>query len=319
MAGLSSEEWRELPLRLARSSGTTGRPLRVVRGPTDRAAYWEVVTHAARDRGVSLRPRGSVALWDALPGARDAIGETPWGRVGRVAADTPDASARIEAFDPQVLSTDPVGLRRLLARRPRVRPEVIVSSGIHLSAELRAAVESAWSVPVVDVYGLAEVGPVAVGCPEVHGAWHVLAAEVSVEAAPEGLRVTRWRDGVVPVVRYQTDDRGEVGTACACGHLGAVLRGLSGRRAVCVVGERGPVDVSPVAVWLRGADAWRMVRRGDRWQILVAGDRGEIDAAAITGWLRGKGLRVGDVSVDAWPDGLDPDDLQGPWDLGEEG
>ncbi len=61
-----------------------------------------------------------------------------------------------------ILVTTPLQLRALLAAGPPpVPPEVVISATAPLAASLAAAVEAAWGVPVLEIYGATEAGSIA--------------------------------------------------------------------------------------------------------------------------------------------------------------
>ena len=109
-------------------------------------------------------------------------------------------------------------------------------------------VEGTLQAPVVNYYATSETGPIAWECLAVPGCFHVLLPDVWVESVDGELVVTRLRASILPLLRYRTGDRGEVGRDdCRCGYGGATIRGLTGRRACAFLAPGG-----------REVDAWQL-------------------------------------------------------------
>jgi len=163
----------------------------------------------------------------ALPGAPEYSAHLPLfgeGALHRISVRRPDALARLERVRPFLVTGDPESLR-WLSEHPVTRPSLIVSSALHLSDELRAALPA----PVVNLYSTTETGPIAWECGR--GRFHVLLPDVWVESLAGELVVTRLRDGALPLLRYRTGDRGSVADGCPCGDPGPTIVGFVGRSA----------------------------------------------------------------------------------------
>ncbi|MDP6589262.1 MAG: phenylacetate--CoA ligase family protein [Alphaproteobacteria bacterium] len=115
--------------------------------------------------------------------------------------------------------------------------QVITFSDL-LRSEARAVCREAWGVPVVDMYSAAEVGYIALQCPDSEN-YHIQSESVYVEILDEAGRrcapgevgqviVTPLHNFAMPLLRYASGDLAEVGE-CACGRGLPALRRIIGR------------------------------------------------------------------------------------------
>lgn len=119
------------------------------------------------------------------------------------------------------------------------RPKFIISSGETLQPFMRTVIEEAFGCRVYDHYGSAEAGHVAGECRA--GNLHVFSFASKVEVldlaghpVPPGvdgrLILTPLHNYAMPLIRYDTADRAEVGPRdCPCGCQLPTLRRISGR------------------------------------------------------------------------------------------
>jgi phenylacetate-CoA ligase len=113
----------------------------------------------------------------------------------------------------------------------------------------RNRIETEWGARVFDHYGLTEVGPLAVECPENPGGLHVLESDYVAEVidpqtgqpAQEGeLVVTNLGRAASPVIRYRTGDLVRIGARpCPCGRTFLRLDGGILGRADDMIHLRG--------------------------------------------------------------------------------
>ena len=107
-----------------------------------------------------------------------------------------------------------------------------------LRPEARTACREAWGVPVADMYSSAEIGYVALRCPESEN-YHIQSESVYIEILNEEGRVcapgevgrviaTPLHNFAMPLLRYHSGDLAEVGE-CACGRGLPVIRRIMGR------------------------------------------------------------------------------------------
>ena len=238
-------------LFVERSSGSTGQPVAVLKEDYDSVHMWAVLRFWMRWLGRRLPARPRIALLCTLPHGveyRTPLPALGGGTLLRVSLARAEPAARLRAFSPHVVFTDPSGLHWLAGLDEPPRPRLHLSSAMHLSGDLRRRAEAAVRAPVLNYYSTAETGPVGWECREEEGRFHVLVPDVWVESVDGALAVTRLRASVLPLLRYLPGDRGAVDhEPCACGHGGPSIVGLDGRRACAFVAPDG-----------RSVDAWQL-------------------------------------------------------------
>ncbi|WOB08842.1 AMP-binding protein [Piscinibacter gummiphilus] len=156
-----------------------------------------------------------------------------------------DRAAYLDAMAPELISGDPVSLAELLRLGLRHRPRALLSTSMALSAGLRAELEAAFACPVLNLYSLNEVGPVAVEVPTLGGFVPLqprLLIEVVDDAGrslPPGERgeivVTGGFNPWLPLLRYRTGDHASIVRT----PQGLMLQGLEGRAPVRFRGADG--------------------------------------------------------------------------------
>lgn len=278
-------------LVLARSSGSTGAPVTIVRRADETLHVWAVLSFFVRRLGLAPPPRPRVVLLCGLPGAPEYSAHLPLfgdGALHRISTRRPDAAARLARVRPFLVTGDPESLR-WLAEGPVTEPSLIVSSALHLSRDLRAALPA----PVVNLYATTETGPIAWEC--AGGRFHVLVPDVWVESVDGELVVTRLRDGALPLLRYETGDRGDVATdACPCGQPGPSIVGFEGRRACRFrTPGGGTVDAWQLAPMLRELPLrdFRITQRADEdFLVELAGASSRELEATLTNGLAALGF-----------------------------
>jgi phenylacetate-CoA ligase len=210
------------------TSGTTGHPIRVPSTPLAAAAYQALHERALALHGVRLiAAAGDVGV--VLAGFQRRCftyvsvnplrGECGLAKLNLNPEDWRQADDRVRYLDDlqsELISGDPVSLVEL-ARLPLVhKPRALLSTSMALSEGLRQQLEARFSCPVVDVYSLNEVGPVAAYVAAARG--HVLLQpRLYVEilgktgvVLPEGelgeVTVSGGINPCLPLLRYRTGD-----------------------------------------------------------------------------------------------------------------
>ena len=166
-----------------------------------------------------------------------------------------------EAFDPPLVTGDPISFAEMLRLDVPAHPQAIVSTAVALSDGLKRRLADRYGCPVIDWYSLNEAGPVAYSCPLGHG-HHLLAHDLYVEVldedgqpVPPGQRgeitLTGGRNVFLPLLRYRTGDTARLAfDPCPCGDPMPRLLDLEGRPPVLFHDEAGrvvnPVDLSRV-------------------------------------------------------------------------
>ncbi|MEB2312780.1 MAG: hypothetical protein OZ921_16825 [Sorangiineae bacterium] len=148
--------------------------------------------------------------------------------------------------------------------------------GETLPLELRETARRVWSVPVVDAYSSAEVGFIALECPE-HAHYHVQAENVLVEVVRDDgtacetgetgrVLVTPLHSFPMPLLRYELGDFATVGGPCPTGLGLPVIERIVGRSRNMLTlpnGERSwPRFGSNLLGKLAPIRQFRMVQRG---------------------------------------------------------
>lgn len=233
------------------SSGTTGRPTRVIMTKSSNNMFGYLAQRGARWAGWwPDRKLAVIRVASTLPRLADGsvlpVGETlrgdHWPYGGRhfltgpvvtICRNTPVAQ-QIEWLRrerPSYLVTYPNALEALAIAHPDGPPtdsiEGVYSISAQLTAAVRARVERALGVTVGQDYGLNEIGIVACRCDA--GRYHIHAEHCLTEIVHDDgrpcapgetgkLLVTGLRNLAMPLVRYDTGDVAEaVEGPCACG------------------------------------------------------------------------------------------------------
>ncbi len=298
----------------ATSSGTTGRSLVLPEHPVVIARTFHLLHRLAADAGVTwepdparmalanvIRQRQAFTYASVLSGFRQAT----MARLNHDPAQWPEGAAGRAAFlldhDPQAYSGTPTSLAELLDPRlvAGLHPLVIFSGAMELSAALRDDLRSAYRVPVIDVYGLQETGPIAARIDD--GPMTVLDRRVHVEVLdPDGrpteargeIVVTAGENPLLPLVRYRTGDHARL-TTLPDGRL--ALDDLEGRAATVfrAADGRGVPSVDLVQhLQAASVRAWSVVQdaSGDVVARMVGGDTAT--AAARIAALLGREVRA---------------------------
>jgi phenylacetate-CoA ligase len=233
-----------------RTTGTTGHPLLIASHPVVAGRYLAFHKRALRRFGIELS-HGTGQVGVVLLGHQRScftyvsvtptMDESGLAKVNLHASDwrEPDHRARyLDALAPEIYAGDPISFAELLKLPLSSRPRALMSVSMMLLPGLRQRLEQRFACPVLDIYSLNEVGPVAVFDPAAGG--HVLLQpRLYVEILnPAGRPVAAGERGEItltggfnfclPLLRYRTGDF----AALAFGADAPVLVGLSGRRPV---------------------------------------------------------------------------------------
>ncbi|KQW87399.1 capsule biosynthesis protein CapK [Massilia sp. Root418] len=233
-----------------RTTGTTGHPLVIASHPVVAARYLAFHKRALRRFGVELAHGGGqvgVVLLGHQKRCFTYVSVTPtMGESGLAKINlypdewrTPDDRAvYLDALAPEVIAGDPISFTELLKLPLSTKPRALLSVSMLLLPALRARLEQRFGCPVLDIYSLNEVGPVAVydACA---GGHVLLQPHLYVEIldregrpVPPGERgeitVTGGFNFCLPLLRYRTGDFASL----SFGKDAPVLVGLSGRSPV---------------------------------------------------------------------------------------
>lgn len=233
-----------------KTTGTTGHPLLVPSHPAVAACYLPFLKRALGRFGVTLSyGRGQVGVillghqrqcftYVSVTPSMDESGLAKINLHPNDWRDPADRARYLDAMSPELITGDPISFAALLELPVTTRPKALASVAMALSLGLRDALENRFACPVLDIYSMNEVGPIAVFDRAAGG--HVLLqpglyVEIVDEAGqlvPPGTRgevtVTGGFNFCLPLLRYRTGDF----AAIAPGDDAPVLIGLEGRKPV---------------------------------------------------------------------------------------
>lgn len=229
------------------TTGTTGHPLLIASHPLVAGRYLAFHKRALRRFGVTLR-HGAGQVGVMLLGHQrrcftyvsvtPTMDESGLAKINLHVDDwrEPDNRARyLDAMAPELIAGDPISFAELLTLPMTHKPAALLSVSMMLLPGMRARLEERFGCPVLDIYSLNEVGPVAVYDEQAGGhvlLQHRLYVEIlDREGRPvaDGERgeitVTGGFNFCLPLVRYRTGDYASL----THGPHGPVLVGLAGR------------------------------------------------------------------------------------------
>ncbi len=229
------------------TTGTTGHPLLIASHPVVAGRYLAYHKRALKRFGVTLR-HGAGQVGVMLLGHQrrcftyvsvtPAMGESGLAKLNLHVDDwrDPDDRARyLDAMAPELIAGDPISFAELLTLPMTHRPAALMSVSMMLLPGMRARLEQRFDCPVLDIYSLNEVGPVAVHDDAAGGhvlLQHRLYVEIldgegkPVAPGTRGeITVTGGFNFCLPLLRYRTGDYASL----VHGPHGPVLVGLAGR------------------------------------------------------------------------------------------
>lgn len=244
------------------TSGTTGRPLEVVKPRSEWLNDLVRTQMRLRQLGIAARhfkPFGCALLYvsdteyrseyrhfrQRLPAFN--LGYYQKIDIRREFHEVPQDPVRMIAQSaPVVIVGKPSSIRALAglaaqeaARQYPIRPRVIMTGAEQLTPAAREDLESAFGCSVYDTYGLTETGLIACECRERNGL-HFEDDWVIIEVVRDGRRVEPGEEGEIvatnltnhlqPIIRYRTGDIGRVNyEACSCGSAYPRISLIEGR------------------------------------------------------------------------------------------
>ena len=267
-----------------RTSGSTGRPFTIQHTQRDRirksAIYMRMYLQVGlrltdqqacvtEERGQQAHRRWLRALEAFLTEERGQDGRRRWLRspLGRrtfvPVFDSLDSQLdQLCRLQPDFLLGFPSALRPIAEAvkergERRIRPRVVCTSAEVLDRDTRQAIESAFGVPVLDLYSSMEFGNIAWQCPH-SGAMHINADSLIVEVVHEdgtpaapgeiGTLVCTDLDAhAMPFIRYAVGDMGTfTDGSCGCGCAFPMMGPVQGRMVDRIRRPDGVV-ISPYA------------------------------------------------------------------------
>lgn len=229
------------------TTGTTGHPLMIPSHPVVAGRYLAFHKRALQRFGVILRHgQGQVGVMllghqrrcFTYVSVTPTMGESGLAKINLHVDDWRDPNDRaryLDAMAPELIAGDPISFAELLTLPMTHRPAALMSVSMMLLPGMRARLEQRFGCPVLDIYSLNEVGPVAV-YDEAAGGHVLLQNRLFVEVLDaDGQPVAPGQRGEItvtggfnfclPLLRYRTGDYASL----AFGAHGPVLVGLAGR------------------------------------------------------------------------------------------
>lgn len=229
------------------TTGTTGHPLLIASHPLVAGRYLAYHKRALRRFGVTLR-HGAGQVGVMLLGHQrrcftyvsvtPTMNESGLAKINLHVDDwrhPDDRALYLDAMAPELIAGDPISFAELLTLPMTHKPAALLSVSMMLLPGMRTRLEQRFGCPVLDIYSLNEVGPVAVYDEQAGG--HVLLQHrlyVEILGAdgrpvPDRQRgeitVTGGFNFCLPLLRYRTGDYASL----VYGPHGPVLVGLAGR------------------------------------------------------------------------------------------
>lgn len=237
------------------TTGTTGHPMVVPSHPLVAARYAAFHKRALR-RAEVVPVHGAGQVGVVLLGFQQhcftyvsvspTMGESGLAKINLHPDDwrnLDDRARYLDALAPEIVAGDPISLSEYARLPCCVAPRAIISVSMALHAGLRTLLERRFGCPVLDIYSLNEVGPVAVYDAAAQG--HLLlqpklyieildeCGQVLAPGERGEITVTGGFNFCLPLLRYRTGDHASL----AFGPDGPVLAALSGRRPVRYYGR----------------------------------------------------------------------------------
>ncbi len=311
-----------------RTTGTTGHPLLIASHPVVAARYLAFHKRALARFGITLRAGAGdvgVVLLGYQKSCFTYVSVTPtMGEAGLAKInlhpqdwrDPDDRACYLNSLAPEVIAGDPISFVSLLALPVTFRPRALLSVAMMLTDGLRDRLEARFGCPVLDLYSMNEVGPIAVA-DRAAGGRVLLQPNLYVEivdsagrAVPPGERgevcVTGGFNFCLPLVRYRTGDTARLAMA---GEV-PMLVDFSGRRAIRFRTAAGAwvnnIDVSHALAGLSAAQ-FALHQGADGAFVLALSPEAIDDAPVATAALT---RLLGDVSIRVEPIASDDKVLQ---------
>jgi phenylacetate-CoA ligase len=295
-ADLRREPWSFVPdgavldeLVVYNTSGTSAPPTDVPSHPEAAALYLPLLRAILSARGVSLTGgedqvavavvayRKRTLTYASVSAYLEQAGVLKLNLHPADWRDPDDRVAFLNDCAPQVYTGDPVAFAELAALPLSSRPQALISTAMALQPALRRELEARFECPVLDLYSVTEVGPVAVAEAEREDAHRLVQPRLYVElldadgrAVGPGERgeitVTGGINPYLPLLRYRTGD-------FATYHPDnlALLRDLQGRAPVVFRAVDGhPISTVDAAAALRtfALPAFTLRQAADRSLVL---------------------------------------------------
>lgn len=289
-AELTLDLWRQIPILKRQEVQAAGSELHSARIPTAFASTSESTTSGSTGKPITIKKSAIDQLffltnnlriyrWAGLDFSKSVaniVFQTAWSKkfeennqaipwaTGHVSGPmyhfnvtrtTNDKIDWLLKTKPAYLVTYPSCLEDIIKqcqRRDITFPwlEHVITTSEMLDQGTRAFCETAWGVPVTDLYSSQETGIIAVQCPD-SSQYHTMAESIMVEVLRDDdtpckpgeigkLVVTPLHNFVMPLIRYELGDYAEVGDSpCTCGRGLPVIKRICGRYRNLMVNPAG--------------------------------------------------------------------------------
>jgi len=231
-----------------RTSGTSGRPLRIVLSQKEKDTQDFIQARAMLEHGMRLSDRRAVfvAPWQIPQHLYWFQRLGIWRKAYfSVFADIRTQFPVIEQFAPDCLAGTPallklIALEKEERKSKKLAPRTIFSSGDLLDQGTRQLIESVFHVKVVDMYGSLEFGYMAWECPDGHKGYHLNMESVLMEFLRDEQTNSDEQTGEVictslhsyamPLIRYRLGDFCvPYESSCPCGRGLPLIKLVAGR------------------------------------------------------------------------------------------
>lgn len=245
------------------TSGTTGHPLIVPSHPLVAGRYLAYHKRALARVGITLtHGRGQVGVvllghqqrcftYVSVTPTMDESGLVKLNLHPNDWKDPADRARYLDALAPEIVAGDPVSFAEYLTLPVTRPPRALLSVSMMLTPGLRARLEQRFGCPVLDIYSLNEVGPVAVfdaaagGHVQLQERLHIEILDSAGQPVALGesgeITVTGGFNFCLPLLRYRTGDHASL----APGATTPTLVGLAGRQ---------PLRFLARGAWLNNVD-----------------------------------------------------------------
>jgi phenylacetate-CoA ligase len=230
------------------SSGSSGNPLRIWRGPVEDRVRRAVGLRIWFEHGFSWRDR--TTQFQILPGPQHPLQRFGISRKVWISTALPIERQLTQFLESKadVVAGTPTALRRIAyaveaSGEKAAKPRIVFGAGELIDDETRGIVRRVFEIDPVGLYGQTEVGYVGWQC-ERRDLFHANADTHLVEVRSNGRQaaagelgtvvVTDLRTMTMPFIRYDTKDlaRAAAGT-CDCGRQLSLLGAVEGRASGC--------------------------------------------------------------------------------------
>ncbi len=237
---------------IARTSGTTGTPLKILEDQVTKDIGYALKYYAFFECGMKLKDR-LLELTAAFPSLSKCVfrhGPIGFMKVGSMKGfylsvfnDPAENVDEIFKINPDVIYSYPTALECIIedfgSRLSEIKPKLVFTQAETVTERRRKLIEDCWGISPCDTYGSREFFRIAFECNE-HQGLHVINDWVIVELMKDGeivganeqgeVIVTSLYNYTMPLIRYKLGDLAVwSGEKCTCGRGWPLLKAIEGR------------------------------------------------------------------------------------------